>query len=319
MIDASLETAAIDESTGFFAVPADSGDVIRRHSRSFTAAAKLLPAGVRRDVEKLYGWCRWCDEAVDAAGDADQTAERLGQLRDDVARIYRGEAPTHAASNWLAHVVDRHAIEAELPAALLDGMERDRKLGHIGSESELLLYCYQAAGVVGLMMCRIFGVRHRQADRHAKALGIAMQLTNIARDVREDWDRGRCYIPDPWIRVRLPNARRPANSEVKAAVRRLLDLAEDHYSFGQAGIRYLPRGVRPAIRVAGSVYREIGREIRRKDFRVMDRRVFVDRPRMLSVAVQTLLSGMISDVLLAVGASRSTCEHRDGLHLLSRP
>ena len=78
-------------------------------------------------------------------------------------------------------------------------MEMDLDLGQIDTEHELLRYCYRAAGVVGLMMCRVFGVTDQRALRHAKSLGIAMQLTNIARDVREDWQRGRCYLPQSWL------------------------------------------------------------------------------------------------------------------------
>ena len=132
--------------------------VIRKHSRSFSAASWLLPSEYRRDVEKLYAWCRWCDDAVDSATNIKQAEKRLEILREDVERIYRGQRPLHDASQWLADLVAIHNIEKRLPLALLAGMTLDLRLGQIGTQEELMNYCYHAAGVVGLMMCRVFGV-----------------------------------------------------------------------------------------------------------------------------------------------------------------
>ncbi|MGI9474579.1 MAG: phytoene/squalene synthase family protein [Rubripirellula sp.] len=277
----------------FDLVPVDDGEVIRNNSRSFAFASGLLPATVRDDVQKLYAWCRWCDDAVDSSASVNQANERLSILRNDVERIYRNEMPVHRASAWLAELAEKYDIDQELPLALLDGMGMDLELGQIGSENELLRYCYRAAGVVGLMMCRVFGVNDRRALRHAESLGIAMQLTNIARDVREDWQRGRCYLPQSWLPHGVDAS---SQDEIRGAVRRTLDLAEKYYEIGGEGMCYLPSAVRPAIRVAAAVYREIGTQIRRCDYRVLQGRVITPKFRFVSSAFTAWVRGVVRDI-----------------------
>ena len=279
-------------------VPVDDGEVIRHNSRSFAFASRLLPASVRDDVQKLYAWCRWCDDAVDSCASADEAKQRLSILREDVQRIYRNEPTVHRASAWLAELVDEYDIDESYPLALLDGMEMDLDLGQLDTENELLRYCYRAAGVVGLMMCKVFGVTDRRALRHANSLGIAMQLTNIARDVREDWQRGRCYLPESWLPHGVDGS---SQDELHAAVRKVLDLAEEYYEIGNEGIVYLPSAVRPAIRVAAAVYREIGMQIRRCDYRVLQGRIVTPKFRFLSSAFTTWARGGVEDIKRSLG------------------
>lgn len=284
----------------FEPVPGKSAEVIRLHSRSFAVASLLLPSGVREDVQKLYAWCRWCDDAVDDAVSKKQATERLAMLRDDVRRIYRGERPADRASIWLAELVAKYQIESELPMRLLDGMGRDLALGQIETERELLDYCFHAAGVVGLMLCRVFGVTDPRAARHAKALGIAMQLTNIARDVREDWERGRCYLP----KCRFGPCgfdESPTDVQIRPSLDRVLALADDYYEVGDAGVRYLPSEVRTAVRVASAVYREIGLEIRRRQLGVMDGRVIVPKSRFAIAALRAWSRGAARDAQESIG------------------
>lgn len=276
----SASAAKATASAAFATAPADGSQVIRRHSRSFGLASTLLPGRVREDVRTLYAWCRWCDEAVDAAADQSQAARQLATLRDDVRRIYAGEVPSHRASIWLAEIVGRHGIPEEYPRGLITAMETDITLTQLETDQQLLEYCHNAAGVVGLMLCRVFGVGDRRAERHAASLGIAMQLTNIARDVREDRERGRCYLPAAWFRGKEAD-----DGEVRCVVKRLLRLADEHYEIGFDGLNYLPADTRPAVRVAGSVYREIGEEIRRRDYRVLSGRTVVPVRRILFLMV----------------------------------
>jgi len=278
-------------SDSFDSVPSDYRQVIRQHSRSFSFAARLLPNPVRADVQKLYAWCRWCDEAVDDAATAAVAGQRLALLREDISRIYAGEPPVHQASNWLAELVHDHAIPIEYPLGLLDGMEMDLGSVSIGTEEELMLYCKRAAGTVGLMLCRLFGVTGADALRSAEALGIAMQLTNIARDVREDWLVGRCYLPSIWFKTR-PNANSMlTNQQVQAAVRSGLNLADKYYQEGISGLKYLPPGCRFSISAAANIYREIGQVIRRRNFRVMDGRTSVSLPRKLFLVLAEIPRG----------------------------
>lgn len=264
-------------SSDFYSVPAAEKSVIENHSRSFSLAAKLLPRPMQRDVQRLYAWCRWCDDAVDEASTQEEAQRQIDLLRKDVGLIFRNEVPQHPASLWLAEVVRKYEIPRQWPMDLLDGMEADVTSTEILSIDELKNYCYQAAGTVGLMMARILGVDDSLALRQAKSLGMAMQLTNIARDVDEDWKLGRRYIPAQWLPLVPCRDRRPNNDEVRKGVDEILRLADAFYEDGYKGLEHLPNGARVAIRLAGRVYQEIGNEIRRQDFAVIENRVFVPR------------------------------------------
>ncbi len=272
----------------FDQLPGSDADVIQHHSRSFSMAAKLLPSTIRSDVEKLYAWCRWCDDAVDEASSLSEAKERLELLRNDVHRIYAGDTPLHAASSWLASVVKTYGIPQQLPLDLLSGMEADLNHPVLQTVDELLHYCYQAAGTVGLMMSRIMGVTDPRALNKAKALGMAMQLTNITRDIDEDWQTGRRYVPRQWLPLVPKKDMTPTDDEVRPAVKKLLSLADGLYDEGYQGLKYLPSGARTAIRLAGKVYQEIGNEIRRQNFRVMRGRVFVPLKRKLILMAKSM-------------------------------
>ncbi len=291
----------------FSVIPNDVTSVIRKHSRSFSMAARWLPADVRGDVEKLYAWCRWCDEAVDSASDQQDAIARLAILREDVRRVFDGQEVQHPASQWLADLVKTKGIRETEAFDLLAGMEMDLHLGQVDDEEALLRYCYCVAGVVGLMMCRVMGVQSQSAEKHAIDLGMAMQLTNIVRDVAEDWKRGRSYLPKTWIPVDLPTVcfepsradvliKSPSNAAVRESVHRLLAMAEVRYSSGLRGVAMLPQGCRPAIELAAKLYREIGREVLRQEGRVMDGRIAVPRLRMICVAGSALIRSLFNHV-----------------------
>jgi len=274
----------------FDTLPSSSSAVIRQHSRSFSWAAKMLPREIRDDVEKLYAWCRWCDNAVDEAGDLDSARERLTMLQQDVMQIYAGRVPQHPASIWLADLVQSYDIPRELPLDLLRGMQTDARNPVLETVEELKLYSYRVAGTVGLMMCRILGVKDRYALSKANSMGIALQLTNIARDVEQDWRSRRRYIPGVWLCIAPGKDDSPSNSDVRLAVEQLLDFADRYYEQGDQGLACLPDRVRFAIRLAASVYREIGIEIRRRDFAVMNGRTVVPRGRKVLLFVRCVAS-----------------------------
>lgn len=292
-IDIKLDEVKESPVDLFFDVPEDNAAVIRRHSRSFSLAAKCLPSEIRSDVEKLYAWCRWCDDAVDSAPNFKVGKERLTSLREDVERIFSGQAVRHPASQWLADLVAKRGIEKQHALELLAGMEMDLKEWQVDDEADLVLYCYRVAGVVGLMMCRIMRVRDGAAEKQAIQLGIAMQLTNIARDVAEDWQRGRCYLPKSLGDIDQKGRALPTNTQVAPSVAKLLTMAETYYANGQVGISALPRSCRPAIVLASQLYREIGQEIRRNDYAVMNRRIVIPARRLFVTVLRGLVSGFL--------------------------
>lgn len=258
----------------------DPGDAraeasIRRHSRSFSFAARLLPATKRRDVERLYAWCRWCDDGVDAAASESDAAEFVEAATKDVLRIAAGRHPIAAESRWLADLVDRYDMPLGAALALLDGIRSDLTPAADFDEADLLRYSFRVAGTVGVLMCPILGLSDRRYLPHATALGIGMQLTNIARDVAEDWRRSRCYLPLEWTDGLRPGSGPPDPEKVSRGVRRILDVAAAHYTAGESGIGRLDPDSRLAIRAAARIYRAIGTAIERRGFRVLDERVRV--------------------------------------------
>jgi phytoene synthase len=247
-------------------------DDIRRGSQSFALAARLLDARVRDDAILLYSWCRHCDDAVDG-----QTlGGMITSVADAASQLARLRASTHAALagrpaagpfRALAQVVDRHGIPHAQPDELLDGLAMDVAGRRYDTLGDTLEYCYHAAGVVGVMMAMVMGVRDPRALDYASDLGIAFQLTNIARDVIADARAGRCYLPADLLER---HGLRPDDLTDPAAVVRahaaavvLLDVAEPYYASGLAGLAMLPRGSVWGIAAARRIYREIGINIRR--------------------------------------------------------
>jgi 15-cis-phytoene synthase len=288
--------------------------VIREHSRSFSSASRLLPRDVRDAAVATYAFCRGADDDVDAAGSAAAARARHERTRARLSRLYAGEemdTPVARAFQW---VVQRHGIPREEPGALLDGMEQDLGEVRIPSAEALLLYCYRAAGVVGRMMSRIMGRSDPAALRRAVDLGIAMQLTNVARDVGEDADRGRVYLPAAWLAEEGGSAdevsARSATPGVLRANRRVLALAERYYESGIAGIGLLPARCRPAIYAAALVYREIGREVSRRGGDGVTARATVSPRRRVSLLAAAVLGCWTSP---AIRSGRST-GHAAELH-----
>ncbi len=235
-------------------------------ARSFRWAAAFLSSEQRRRVAALYAFCRAVDDLAD---DPDATVESQADLGRLAAAI---EAEPDAGELWPANYLWfrelclESSIDFQVVAELIRGIRSDLGEVRFESDRELLRYCYRVAGTVGLMMCSVFGVRDPRALQHAIHLGIAMQLTNICRDVREDAETGRVYLPAERLRRRdvtpqelVDGSADPAG--VRSVVGGLLNLAEVYYRSGDAGMGYLPARARWAILVASRLYRAIGRRL----------------------------------------------------------
>ncbi len=227
---------------------------LSRHGRSFRLAGNLLPRDLLDDAAELYSFCRHVDDLADEADDRDSARIALLSLRRS---MLEGEA-THPAVDGFLRLATRHGLDPMVAARLIDTMIGDLGPVRIADVAALLRYAYGAAGTVGLLMCRLLGVRDPLAAPHALDLGVAMQLTNIARDVVEDAQRDRVYLPASWLAP--SELRRPG--PVFEAVTRVLDLAEIYYASGHQGLAYLPWRSRLAVGSAASIYREIGQRIR---------------------------------------------------------
>ena len=268
-----------------------SKESIVKGSKSFRSASRLFDPHVREDAWLLYAWCRRCDDEIDGQdhgfGHEQMTPEeqrrRLARLYDLTRRAMAGEPtddPTFAAFQRVAR---RHRLPEDLPIDLIDGFAMDVDHRQYRTIDDVMSYCWHVAGVVGVMMARVMGVTDAEFLRRAQDLGLAFQLTNISRDVIEDAEEGRVYLPDEWlIEAGLePTAAAvadPANRQaVHAVTRRLLESAEPYYDSARDGLRGLPFRSSMAIAAARGVYREIGRKVIRGGPGVWRERVSVGR------------------------------------------
>lgn len=279
-------------------------------SKSFAAAARLFDRPTREGAIMLYAWCRHCDDVVDgqeagsaATGEA-ASGERLAQLRRDTHRAavgdVRGLHPSFAA---LAEVVRRHAIPVALLDQHLDGFALDVEGQRYRTLSDLLTYCWHVAGVVGVMMGIIMGVRDEEVLDRAADLGLAFQLTNIARDVVDDARAGRVYLPLDWLveeRLEPQDLTDPMSADPVARLRsRLVAAAEPYYASARIGIDALPRRSAWAIATAEGVYRRIGTKLVERGTRAHDLRVSTTKAEKFALIAQ---AGWVATRFRAYGA-----------------
>jgi 15-cis-phytoene synthase len=253
-------------------------ELLARAGKSFHLAGKFLPTDRRASATQLYAFCRGLDDLADETGDAPQI--------EAVATALENNDPTHPlAALYLTLRNPDPAPAIVLARALRD----DTGPTQIPDERALLRYCHGVAGTVGLMMARVLGATDPAAGWHAIDLGIALQLTNIARDTREDADHNRRYLPATWLDL-PPAAIRRAPEHVHQAALRCLSLAEAYYASGLAGLTYLPRESRRGILIAAKVYREIGMELRRQGAHRTVDRVTVPMARKILLIAQAYLA-----------------------------
>ena len=259
--------------------------LMRGGSKSFFAASLLLPSRVRGPATALYAFCRLADDAIDLGGDPAAAMAELTQRLND---IYAGRPQAIDADMALAGVVHRHSIPRTLPDALLEGFLWDTQQRRCETLADVEAYAARVAATVGAMMSLVMGATSASALARACDLGVAMQLTNIARDVGEDARAGRLYLPRQWLReagidIDAWLAQPVFNSAVANVVGRLLDHADMLYRRSEHGIAELPRDCRPAIRAARLVYAEIGDQLRREGLDSVSRRIVVSKQRKIAL------------------------------------
>jgi phytoene synthase len=252
-------------------------ELLRHGSRTFLAASHLLPRTVADPACALYAFCRVADDAVDLGHDSVQAVARL---RERLTRIYAQQPEPTVADRALAQVVHRFAIPRTLLDALIEGFEWDSQQRRCETLADLHAYATRVAGTVGAMMSLLMGQRDAQALARACELGVAMQLSNIARDVGEDARAGRLYLPLQWLREAgiTPDdwlARPQFTPALAGVIARLLAHADELYARVDAGVAMLPLSCRPGINAARYLYAAIGHEVRRRGFDSVSRRAVV--------------------------------------------
>ena len=237
------------------------------YGKSFHWAQRFLGQKLGANAARLYQFCRVLDDMAD--GDIENGQDRLQSIRKDLLANGEPRDPLMVSFKSFLH---KHHCSPDVIVALIDGLLSDQKPVRFKTETELLGYAYRVAGTVGILMCDILDCNDRNALDHAIDLGIAMQLTNIARDILEDAEMGRRYLPESWVGDLQPTrivalAKTPLASDaiaVTTAVEKLLNLADDYYKSGMEGFSYLPLRAHISIAIAAHVYRQIGVQLRFK-------------------------------------------------------
>ncbi len=271
-------------------------DLLRHGSKTFLAASLFLPKSVRDPACALYAFCRIADDAVDE-GEGGHGA--VDHIRWRLDLLYAGTPYFHPADRALGDVVARFGIPRELPFALIEGFAWDAEGRTYETFDDLIAYAVRVAGTVGVMMALLMGVRDQAVLGTAMDLGIAMQLSNIARDVGEDARNGRIYLPLDWCASEGVDTAallaRPAMTPALArVVERLLQKAEEFYARADLGITHLPGSCQPGIRAARLLYAEIGHVVERNRFDSISQRAIVPASRKAWLAAQAMMGGLAS-------------------------
>ena len=268
----------------------DLAELLPRKARTFALASRFLPAPQRDATVTLYAFCRQMDDLVDEPPPGlDREAVRAGlnSWRQWLETGWQtGESPEPASLGAaLRHVIAEHDVPTIYLTQLLDGLESDLGAVQLPDYLALRRYCFLVAGTVGLAMSHVLGARRPEALAAAVDLGIAMQLTNILRDLGADLRDGRCYLPADELgrfgytpeRLRMLAFQGRPDDAFRALLRFQIERARAYYARGMAGVWLLPPEARPAIMVAGRLYRAILGAIEASGYEVLRRRAVVAR------------------------------------------
>lgn len=257
---------------------------------SFYYSFLFLPAEQRQAITALYAFCREIDDVVDECHEAQIARTKLDWWRQEIERCFNGSGQ-HPVSKALQLPIQKSSLSIEYFHEIIDGMEMDLDQDRYPSFSELALYCHRAAGVVGLLSAEIFGYQHRDTTRYAESLGMAFQLTNILRDVREDAQRGRIYLPLDELLEYQVNPYDLLQGRVTDNMHELFAFqasrARDYYD---KAMQYLPDQDRWAQRsglIMAAIYKTLLDEIENDGFRIMQQRIQLTPLRKFWIAWKT--------------------------------
>lgn len=260
--------------------------VTKTHAKSFYFAAKFLPKSKRKAVYPIYAFCRLVDDEIDEIGAGGESAavRAVENWKRKLEAVYQDEEPQSNDENEDQNLVfaawkdllKTYRIPRNLPLELMRGVVQDTRVKRYETFTELYVYCYRVASTVGLMSSEILGYADLVALRYAEAMGIAMQLTNILRDIKEDAAMGRIYLPQEDLKRFGVSEKQLFAGEVSAnfveMMRFQIARARDYYREGEKGIGLLERDSRFTVLLASRIYSRILDEIERQKYDVFSRR-----------------------------------------------
>lgn len=267
----------------------------KRHSKSFYFSTQLLPADRRNATYALYGFCRYADNIVDnpRSRSQDELMYELDALRAELETAYRTGESEHPVLGPFIVAANEYDIPKQYPLDLIEGVRMDLLHTRYETFEELELFCYRVASTVGLMMTHVLGYNTNEAFGYAKELGTAMQLTNILRDVKEDKDRGRIYLPLAELDANgiresdiLHERFTPA---MDAYMRTKTEEAHQYFEKANTGIAMLKRESRFAIYAASNIYRGILYKIEDAGYNPFPERVYVSGKQKVAIMLREYL------------------------------
>lgn len=264
--------------------------ILQDGSKSFAAASLLLPKRARGPAAAIYAFCRVADDLVDLG---DDPGLALGVLHQRLDRIYKDMPDRDPVDRAFAEVVHTFTLPKKVPSALLEGFAWDAQGRRYETLDELLAYCARVASTVGVMMTLIMGKRDPKVLARASDLGLAMQLTNICRDVGEDARAGRLYLPHQLLRAEgIDPAAFLKNPKISdglcRVVEQVLAVAQNYYKRADLGIAMLPVDCRVSIRAARLIYSDIGREIIKNGYNSIEHRAHTSKGRKVWLVIRAL-------------------------------
>lgn len=251
--------------------------IVKHEARNFYYGFRLLPRKRRQGIYAVYAFCRICDDAVDDSTPMEVKKSRLQAYRKELNAIVAGSATSSPVFAALGDVIRQYNIAPHPFHELIDGMAQDLEVSRYEDEAALRRYCYLAASTVGLICLPIFGCHDRAAESHAIDLGLAMQWTNILRDIKEDIERDRIYLPRSVLNRHGYSEGELRQGVVNDAFRRLMAeqtaKARALYASGRRLWSYLPPSTRPCLKLMYDVYASILDKIEAAEYNIFSERI----------------------------------------------
>ena len=272
--------------------------VTRQQAKNFYYAFLFLPAGKRAAVYSVYAFCRHTDDIADEPGTLHRKRDQLRAWRDELNNCYHGK-PTHLITRALRHTLERYPIPQRYFEDLLKGVEMDLTVQRYASFGDLRVYCYRVASAVGLACLEIFGYRHAGVRTYARHLGVALQLTNIMRDVREDAERGRIYLPQEDLRAFGVGEDDVLRKRYTASFAALMQFQQERIlSYYRRAAACLLPGDRTGLmapEIMAAIYRATLHKMRRRRFNVFQGRTRLSGPHKIGIGLGTFVSLWLRD------------------------
>ncbi len=278
-----------------------SFEIIRSNAKSFFFASKFLPKDVRFATYAIYAYCRFVDDTADNPRERSnsEVLSELDYIRDEIEIAYRSGESEHPALRAFVAVARRYGIPKKLPLDLIEGARMDLTKSRYENFDELYEFAYKVASVVGLMMTYALGFKRPETLDYAEKLGISMQLTNILRDVKEDKEMGRIYLPSDEMREfgvseeQIIDER--FDGEFKNFMIYQVERACSYYQAAEPGIDLLNKKSRFSIRAASRIYGGILKKLEEVDYNPFKGRVFVPKSEKINILIKEILKNKFSD------------------------